>query len=92
MDQPVPTVLAKKGAIKEEFDEMFHKLKIEEERTRLAEQQASEELAKRIMVCSVTVFFMFINGIILGSLNFIFLISGRRVRTRKTKKKKNRRN
>ncbi|CAH1403670.1 unnamed protein product [Nezara viridula] len=49
LDQPVSTVLAKKGSIKEEFDEMFHKLKIEEERTRLAEQQASEELAKRIM-------------------------------------------
>lgn len=50
VDVSIPPILAEQGSIKEEFDEMFHKLRIEEERSRQLEQIASEELARKLMV------------------------------------------
>lgn len=47
--QPRPSVVTVKGCIKEEFDQMLNNLKLEEEKTRIAQQEASEKLAKILM-------------------------------------------
>lgn len=47
MPRPITT---DRGAIKKDFDELLNKLKREEERSHFAEQSASENLAKQLMV------------------------------------------
>ncbi|KAL1132385.1 hypothetical protein AAG570_010340 [Ranatra chinensis] len=47
--QSTPKLLAKRGSIRQEFEEMLKKLKMEEEKSRLAEEIASKKLAEQLM-------------------------------------------